>query len=40
VYAYVKISSLSKRKSFEGNKENIEVLEGYTKYWIMVSQRS
>jgi hypothetical protein len=32
-----KISSLSKIKSFEGNKENIEVLEAYIKYWIMVS---
>jgi hypothetical protein len=32
-----KISSLSKRKSFEGNKENIEVLEAYIKYLIVVS---
>jgi hypothetical protein len=30
----------SPRESFEGNKENIEALEVYTKYWIMVSQRS
>jgi hypothetical protein len=28
------------RKSFKGNKENIEVLKAYTKYWIVVSQRS
>jgi indole-3-glycerol phosphate synthase len=34
------ISSLTKRKSFEGYKENIEVLETYTKCWIVVSQRS
>jgi hypothetical protein len=32
-----KISSLTKRKSFEGYKENIEVLEAYTKYWFVVS---
>jgi hypothetical protein len=25
-----KVSSLTKRKSFEGNKENIEVFEAYT----------
>ena len=30
----------SSRESFEGNQENIEVLEAYTKYWIVVSQRS
>ena len=30
----------SPRESFEGNKENIEVLKVYTKCWIMVSQRS
>ena len=35
-----KISSLTKRKSFEGYKENIEVIEAYTKYWFVVSQRS
>jgi hypothetical protein len=28
-----KISSLTKRESFEGYKENIKVLEAYTKYW-------
>jgi hypothetical protein len=28
----------SLRESFEGNKENIEVLKAYTRYWIMVSQ--
>ena len=30
----------SPRESFEGNKENIELLEAYTKCWIVVSQRS
>ena len=30
----------SPRESFEGNKENIEVLEAYTKCWVVVSQRS
>ena len=30
----------SPRESFEGNKENIEVLEAYTKCWILVSQSS
>ena len=35
-----KISSLTKRKSFEGHKENIEVLKAYTKYWFVVFQRS
>ena len=30
----------SPRESFEGNKENMEVLEAYTKCWIVVSQRS
>jgi hypothetical protein len=30
----------SPRESFEGNKKNIEILEAYTKYWIVVSQRS
>jgi hypothetical protein len=34
-----KISSLAKRKSFEGYKGNIEVLEAYTKYWFAVSQK-
>jgi hypothetical protein len=34
-----KISSLTKRKSFEGNKENIKVLKAYTRCWIVVSQR-
>ena len=29
----------SPRESFESNKENIEVLEAYTKCWIVVSQR-
>jgi hypothetical protein len=33
-----KISSLTNRKSFEGNKENIEVLEAYTKCWFVVSK--
>ena len=32
------ISSLTKRESLKGNKENIQVLETYTKYWFMVSQ--
>jgi hypothetical protein len=35
-----KILSLTKKKSFEGNKENIEVLETYTKCWFVVSQGS
>ena len=30
----------SPRESFEGNQDNIEVLEAYTKCWIVVSQRS
>jgi len=30
-----KISSLTKRKSFEGNKENIEVLKANTKCWFV-----
>ena len=30
----------SSRELFKSNKENIEVIEAYTKYWIMVSQRS
>ena len=30
----------SPRESFEGNQDNIEVLEAHTKGWIMVSQRS
>jgi hypothetical protein len=34
-----KISSLTKRKSFEGNKENIKVLKAYTRCWIVVFQR-
>jgi hypothetical protein len=29
----------SPRESFEGNKENIEVLKAYTKCWFVVSQR-
>ena len=33
-------ASPRERESFEGNKENIEVLEAYTKCWIVVSQRS
>ena len=33
-----KISNLTKRKSFEGYKENIEVLEAYTKCWFVVSK--
>jgi hypothetical protein len=36
----LQISSLTKRKSFECNQENIEVLEEYIKYYIVVSQRS
>ena len=40
VCAFCKISSLTKRKSLEGNKENIEVIEAYIKCWFMVSQRS
>ena len=27
----------SPREEFEGNQENIEVLEAYTKYWIVLS---
>jgi hypothetical protein len=34
-----KILSLTKRKLFEGNKENIEVLKAYIRCWIVVSQR-
>jgi hypothetical protein len=30
----------SLRESFEGYKENIKVLEAYTKCWFVVSQRS
>ena len=30
-----KIPSLTKRKSFEGYKDYIEVLEAYTKYWFV-----
>ena len=30
----------SPRESLEGNKDNIKVLEAYTKCWIMISQRS
>ena len=30
----------SPKESFEGNKENIEVLKAYTKCFIVVSQRS
>ena len=32
------ISILTKRKSFEGHKENIEVLEAYIKCWFVVSK--
>ena len=39
MFSVCKISSLAKRKSFEGHKENIEVLEAYTKCWFVVSQR-
>ena len=35
-----KISILTKKKLFEGYKENIELLEAYTKFWFVVSQRS
>ena len=34
------IFQASPRESFEGRKENIEVLEAYIKYWIVISQRS
>ena len=27
----------SPRESFEGNQDNIEVLEAYTKYWFVLS---
>jgi hypothetical protein len=40
VYACMLDLSLTKWKSFEGYKENIELLEAYTKCWIVVSQRS
>ena len=30
----------SPRESFEGIQENIEVLEAYTKCWVVVSQKS
>jgi hypothetical protein len=40
MFSVCKISSLTKRKLFEGNKENIKVLEAYTKCWFVVSQRS
>jgi hypothetical protein len=40
MFSVCKISSLTKGKSFEGYKENIEVLETYTKYWFVVSHRS
>ena len=30
----------SPRESFKGYKENFEILEAYTKYWFVVSQRS
>ena len=36
----IRFSILTKRKSFEGYKENIEVLKAYTKYWFVVSQKS
>ena len=31
---------ITKRKSFEGYKDNIKVLKAYTKCWFVVSQRS
>ena len=34
------IFQASPRESFEGRKENIEVLEAYIKYGIVISQRS
>ena len=37
MFSVCKISSLAKRKSFKGNKENIEVLKAYTKYWFVIS---
>jgi hypothetical protein len=40
MFSVCKISSLTKRKSFEGNKENIEVLEAHTKCWLVISQTS
>ena len=39
MFSVCKIPNLTKRKSFEGNKENIEVLEAYTNCWFVVSQR-
>jgi hypothetical protein len=30
----------SPRESFEGNQEDIEVLEAYIKYWFVVFQRN
>ena len=38
MFSVCKISSLTKRKSFEGHKENIEVLEAYIKCWFVVSK--
>ena len=40
MFSVCKISSLIKRKSFESYKENIKILEAYTKCWSVVSQRS
>ena len=37
MFSVCKIPSLTKRKSFEGYKENIEVLEAYIKCWFVVS---
>ena len=37
MFSVCKILGLTKRKSFEGYKENIEVFEAYTKCWIVVS---
>ena len=37
MFSVCKISSLTKRKSFEGYKMNIEVFEAYTKCWFVVS---
>ena len=34
------IFQVSPRESFEGNQENIEVLEAYIKCWIVIYQRS
>jgi hypothetical protein len=39
MFSVCKILSLTKRKLFKGNKENIEVLEAYIKCWFVVSQR-